>query len=195
MAPPGLSRPGYSAVASNLALRHCKNARRYTAPPTASQCTPVHKKSGVKSDDEDLPGLDVGGARGAVLEVDAASDHEDKNTRTGLRTRTSSLYVVQTFLHISHFVLFSFQLIKHEFRLSCTQSILLFLHPVKTCFDRLGCHNREKPDWRILGLNCVYFYSLKLGINKVKYKYVQKAATYKLLRPYSVVSCRHRRGW
>ena len=79
MAPPGLSRPGYGAVASDLALRHCKNARRYTAPPTASQCTPSHMKSGMKSDDEDLPSLDVGGPRGAVYEVVAASDHEAEN--------------------------------------------------------------------------------------------------------------------
>ena len=43
----------------------------------------MHKKSGVKSDDEDLPGLDVGGARGAVYEVVEASDYEAENKNTG----------------------------------------------------------------------------------------------------------------
>ena len=59
------------------------NAKCYTAPPTAPRCTSVHQKSGDESDDEDLPGLDVGGARGAVYEVVAASDHKAKNKNTG----------------------------------------------------------------------------------------------------------------
>ena len=51
---------------------------------------------GVESDDEDLPSLDVGGARGAMYEVVATSDHEKQNTRQEYRsTDCSSLYVVQ----------------------------------------------------------------------------------------------------
>ena len=38
---------------------------------------------GVESNDEDLPSLDVGGARGAVYEVVEASDYEAENKNTG----------------------------------------------------------------------------------------------------------------
>ena len=55
-------------------------------------------ESGVWSDDEDLTGLDMGGARGAVYEVAAAakepvaaSDHEARNQNTGQEYRVYGL--------------------------------------------------------------------------------------------------------
>ena len=84
----GASRPLQTLAGASQ--RRCKDPKRYTGPPTGH---PLHMLSlshmqyvenGVWCDDEGLPGLDMGGARGAVYEVAAAaSDHEAERQNTG----------------------------------------------------------------------------------------------------------------